>query len=119
MTEFVFDMPLWIMVDPVELRKTNLTRAMKLATYDDKGTVFPVFTDDDLAERFARDSGINGAVPHKVQDAARLIPLVSEALHVGVKIAALDIAIKPARHRTLMPIGEFLARLEALSGETG
>jgi hypothetical protein len=110
--EYVFDFPVLVTVDHAAMRTHGLPAALKLATYSDYGTVFPVFTEDLIAERYLEDSRLAGTITRQIDTAAELAGLARVAQNAGVQLAAFDIAVKPCKHRGLEDIGHLIRRLE-------
>jgi hypothetical protein len=111
---FVFAFPVWIIVDQAAMQKRGLPDAMKLATYSDQGTVFPIFTEELFAERFVRDASLKGVTEHRLELPSELITLGEVANSAKVKSAAIDIQTRGTQHKFLMPIEEMLRYLRAL-----
>jgi hypothetical protein len=111
MQPFIFDFPVWVIVDQGRMQSVGLPEALTLATTHDKGNVFPIFTDQDLAERFLRETAIPGAIQHEIPEPKDLIPIAEAASHAGITNAAFDLGTKPGSFRRFAPLAELLAHL--------
>jgi hypothetical protein len=108
--EFLLEFPAWVMVDTAAKDRAGLNHAIRMANYEDKGIVFPVFGDADLAETFIRDAKVAGASAQEIKEPWELIVPVKGAIDARIiKFAAFDITLE---HRRFKPIGEFLEWLE-------
>jgi hypothetical protein len=72
------------------------------------GPVLTLFTDDDLARRFAEDIRLGGVAPLPIPDRAALIEHVERAMSRGVGHVAVDVSFHPPSGQ-LHPAAAFLA----------
>lgn len=87
---FEFEFPVWVVVRNADYESQGLLHGIVVARNPHTGvTVFPVFTDTDWAERYARNGPGRGTIA--VSDRAELLRLATAFRNVMVPYVGIDI----------------------------
>jgi hypothetical protein len=110
--EFYFEFPVWIVVQVEAMRTRGLPYAMLMSKDENGQPVLPVFTDADLARRYADVIRGGPAMVHKMTTAEDLAALLRSHRDAGAETVSVDANVTADRGQRRIEIQRLITVLE-------
>lgn len=92
---FIVYAPIWSIVIDAIYQKEGVPGGIAMGQSAQFGLVFPLFTDESLAQRFIDETGKPGRSVFKIEDSRVLLGLFNAMKIIGVRHAAFDCPADP------------------------
>jgi hypothetical protein len=111
---FIASLPLYTLADPVVFQQHGLPYALVTLKTPEHGKLFPLFTDDDLAKRLAKDLPLPGKVPLEIKTFKALRTFLGDFQKIGGQYVGLDLGKLPDRFSgRFIPVQEIIDAIPA------
>ncbi len=105
---FYADYPLWTLYDEALAQRLGMPDGIPILNPPGVGTMLPLFTDVDLAQRFIEDARRPDVTPLAIREPLGLLAIVEHFQRKGIQHVGIDLSLHPGGVQ-LHPIGDFIA----------
>ncbi len=116
--QLLMTFPLWTVVDAAIQQSRGLPHSIAILHTNDFGRFVPVFTDLDMARRFAEETPLPNRRPLQFKTAQGLRSILRDVEKMGVAHAGIDISFGPKRSGRFCKIQALLKAFKAPGAQT-